>query len=127
MAARDKRHGLEFAGIRCLILQNIPDPWQELALIEIKEAREAVKNEKTSSQDKRRTSEAEAPNPDEKIPLYNRVAIAFDELSKADKERISHRGGKREIAKLIARKLPNVKLSSVERELRNVLKDKKLS
>ena len=58
-----------------------------------------------------------------KIPIYTRVYDAWVKLPDDEKSQIHQRGGKKAIARLIHKKMPDVPIQSVERELRRVLRD----
>jgi hypothetical protein len=127
MTAVNERHGLEFSGIRCLILGDIPEPWLGLALFEIDEAEAKAREEFKEKQNTIDRSNQNILDREKKLPLYNRVFIAYEELEQKDKDRITYRGGKTELAKIIAGQIPDARFSSIERELRNVLKEKGLT
>lgn len=125
MRAVNEAHGLEFAGLRCLILQDIPKPWCRFALLEIDEAQAAIGNGKSNEQNATNDSDKVLLDQDQKLPLYNRVSLVFKSLSIEDKKQLDYRGGKKKIARLIADQIPDAAFSSIERELRNVLKDQR--
>lgn len=127
MTAANAHYGLEFAGIRCLILGDIPKPWQGLALSEIKEAVTKARQDMRKQLSPVNNSKPIDSDRGKKLPLYNQVFLAYACLEQKDKERIAYRGGKTEIAKIIAKQIPDAQISSIERELRNVLKDKDLT
>lgn len=127
MTAVNERHGLEFAGIRCLILGNIPELWQGLALFEIEEAEAKAREDFKEQHNPINRSNPNASDRENKPALYNRIFLVYEELGQKDKERITYRGGKTELAKIIVRQIPEAQISSIERELRNVLKDKGLT
>lgn len=61
-----------------------------------------------------------AREPVKKIPVYTRVYDAWTALPDEIKHRVTQRGGKKEIARLIHQKMPDVPFPSVEREFRHV-------
>jgi len=123
MTAANERHGLEFAGIRCLILGDIPEPWQGLALFEIEEAEAKAREDFKEQHNPTNRSNQILSERDKKRPLFNKVYFVYEKLDAEDKERINYRGGKRELARIISDHIPDAKVASIERELRNVLKE----
>lgn len=140
--AKNERHGLEFSGLRCLILQDLPREWRLHVLAELDEIDAATReagsrpsvgddhgqpisptrvgagppSEGTVTHDWPSTN-------DRKLPVYNQVALAFDKLSPEEKAKIYRRGGRTEVAKLVSEMLPDIKPASVERELRHLYAD----
>ncbi|MBT3627666.1 MAG: hypothetical protein HOJ07_13930 [Rhodospirillaceae bacterium] len=61
------------------------------------------------------------PTAERNLPAYNEVHLAWSELSQEEKDLTQTYGGKAKLANMIHTKLPQFKLPTIERELRNLL------
>ncbi len=119
---------LEFAGLKCVVLQELPREFRRAVLLELDELDLAIQDGryegriKGASESKSNLAPSEQP-----VKAYVRVWDAFEGLPEDVKEWRHEHGGKTKIIDHLSEQLPGLKRATVEREFRNVLQFKGLS
>jgi len=113
---------LEFAGLKCVVLQDLPREIRRAVLLELDELNLAIQDGRYEGQTTGASESSSSLAPSERPEkAFARVLDAFEGLSEDVKEWIHMHGGKTKIIDHLSEHLPDLKRTTVEREFRNVL------
>ncbi len=126
--AWNEKFELEFTGLKCVILQELPRELRRAVLLELDELDSAIQDGRYEGQTTGASEASSSLAPSERPEkAYARVLDAFEGLPENVKEWRHDHGGKTKIIDHLFEQLPDLKRATVEREFRNVLQFKGLS